>query len=515
MKICPKCRNRPKDCYDLLCGRCKLAYQEEDEIPLPLADDDLEKIAVRVARALTGDGLDRRVTAQLLRSLKKDDWKQLSNQVFKSLNIYYHGRQVAYILLGMRKFWMILIPVTIFALAVVWGIAAKVAGNRAATLFNETVTNQINLQFRESRISNIVVSVASNEATNLLLKQIHPTITLFQGSVSNSLVRLETNIDARIGEVDQRLKQSQEIETNLQSVIDDAREAVRRLDTDSEFVTTAILADHDDRSAYEKLVNWGTNQSFRHHDSSKRVADGIQISYYNDQRPWTVLDWPTSASNRFSWTMEDIVAAWKVITKSGANDFIRLVWANTNLSKEQRISFLRNVYLKDSGNSLQAANTAAAFVSEELKVAYNPAFMYSAIEKRWLEYSTTNHLFTIPTNCPTNVVYDIIPPTSTNRVVILRDWGENKLVLFKLQYPATAGSIDGLFFKYSQTSAQKLNTWPPSYLNVVWAAFHNWEGNMIKCEFKYERDFSKTNVQTISITTNNLILDGSFQIPLP
>jgi uncharacterized protein YbaR (Trm112 family)/F0F1-type ATP synthase assembly protein I len=230
MKICPKCRNRPKDRYDLVCGRCKLVYQEEDEIPLPLPDDDLGKIAARVAKTLKGDGLDRRVTAQLVRSLKKDDWKQLSSQVFKSLNIYYHGRQVAHILLGMRQFWMLLFPITILALAVVWGIAAKVAGNRAATLFNETVTNQINLQFKEPRISNIVVSVASNEATNLLLKQLHPTIILFQGSVSNSLVRLETNIDARIGEVDQRLKQSQEIETSLQSVIDDAKVALRRLD---------------------------------------------------------------------------------------------------------------------------------------------------------------------------------------------------------------------------------------------------------------------------------------------
>src|ERR1035441_8268213 len=133
MKICPKCRNRPKDRYDFVCGRCKLVYQEEDEIPLPLADDDLEKIAVRVANTLKGDGLDRRVTAQLVRSLKKDDWKQLANQVFKSLNIYYHGRQVAHILLGMRQFWMLLFPITILALAVVWGIAAKVAGSAAGS----------------------------------------------------------------------------------------------------------------------------------------------------------------------------------------------------------------------------------------------------------------------------------------------------------------------------------------------------------------------------------------------
>jgi hypothetical protein len=333
--------------------------------------------------------------------------------------------------------------------------------------------------------------------------------------VSNSLVRLETNIDARIGEVDQRLKQSQEIETNLQSVIDDAREAVRRLDTDSEFVTTAILADHDDRSAYEKLVNLGNDQSFPHHEPAARVAARIQASYYKDQRPWVTIRWSNTASNRFSWNMEEVNAVWKTMADDVASDFIRFVWASTNLSKEQRISFLRNAYLKDSYNSLQTANTAAAFVAEELGAAYNPSFIYSGIEKRWLEYSATNHLFTMPTNCPTNIVYDIVPPTLTNRVVILRDWGDTKLVSFKLQYPAIVGSIEGLCFKYSQTSVEKLILAKANYLNFVWGAFNNWDGNITKFEFRYERDYSKTNVQTINITTNNVILDGSFQVPIP
>ena len=462
-----------------------------------LSEEQLAALARQVGKSLKGKEL-RIIASHLAKSLKPKDFLLIAKTLGKS-----------------PVFLVIVLIGFILAGVTIWGAVPHFVKEKAQTVFNQEITNQIRLQFQEPRISNIVVFAASNEATNLLLKQIHPTITLFKESVSNSLVRLQTNIDARIGEVDQRLKQSQEIETNLQSVIDDANVALRRLDKDSAFVTTAILADHDDRSAYEKLVNWGKDQSFRHHESAERVADRIQTSYYHDPRNWNTLDWPTSTSNRFSWNIEQIDVAWKVITKSAANEFIRIVSANTNLSKEQRISFLRNAYLKDSGNSLQAANTAATFVSEELGAAYNPSFMYSGIEKRWLEYSTTNHLFTMPTNCPTNIVYDIIPPTSTNRVVILRDWGETKLVLFKLQYPAIVGSIAGMHFKYSKTSVSKLNIWSPSYLNVVWGAFNNWEGNISKFEFRYERDFSKTNVQTINITTNNLILDGSFQIPIP
>ena len=270
-RICPRCGNRSKDRYDLICPKCNLPYREEGEVHQPLPKDDMESIAARVARTLGTDDLDRRVTARLVKSLRKDDWKQLANQVLKSLNIFYHGRQVAYILLGLWRFWLLFIPIILFVILTVWGLGAWVARDRAVNLFNETVTNQIKLQFKDPRISNIVVYVASTEATNLLRGQIQPTIAAFQRTVSNSFAQLQTNIVARIQEVDWRLKESQRIETNLETVITDARQALHRLDEDSEFVTTATMADHDDRSAYEKLRSWANDQSFRHHEFASGV----------------------------------------------------------------------------------------------------------------------------------------------------------------------------------------------------------------------------------------------------
>jgi hypothetical protein len=483
-------------------------------VHLPSPEDDLEDIAVRVARKLGTDELDRRVTARVVKSLRKDDWKSLGNQVLKSLNIFYHGRQVAYILLGLWRFWLLFIPIILFALLTVWGLGAWVARDRAVNLFNETVTNQIQLQFKDPRISNIVVSVASIEATNVLLGQIQPTITDFQRTVSYSFVQLQTNIDARIQEVDWRLKESQRIETNLQAVITDARQALHRLDEDSEFVTTATMADHDDRSAYEKLRNWANDRSFRRHEFAARVASRIQTGYYKDERPWLAIDWPASSTNRFAWNMEQVSAAWTLMNENAANDFVRFVWGHTNLSREQRISFLRSVYLKDSHNSLQAANTAASLAAGDLGVPYNPAFIYGGLEERWLEFTATNHLFDIPTNCPTNMVYDVIPPASTNRLMILRDWGNANLVLFKLKYAPVSSSVTGLWWK-AGASVDHCSVWSNHYLNVVWGAFAGWNSNSTKCEFKYERDFSKTTVRTISVTTNALILDDSVRIPIP
>jgi hypothetical protein len=168
--------------------------------------------------------------------------------------------------------------------------------------------------------------------------------------------------------------------------------------------------------------------------------------------------------------------------------------------------------LHDSRNSLQAADAAATLASAELGARYNPAFEYADIEGRWLKYSRTNHLFNMPASVPKSVVYDIIPPSFTNRVMILKDYGETKLVLFKLEYPPVPASVDAMYLKYSCNSLTKLLLVRTNYLNAVWGYFNDWADNDMKCEFRYEWDTSKTNVQAISVTTNSVIFDGYFTL---
>ena len=79
-------------------------------------------------------------------------------------------------------------------------------------------------------------------------------------------------------------------------------------------------------------------------------------------------------------------------------DYLSFVWGHTNLNKEQKLSFLRNAYLEDSRNSLQAANKAAEIVAEELKAKYNPPLEFKPVEKLWSEFRATNHLFSSSTN---------------------------------------------------------------------------------------------------------------------
>jgi hypothetical protein len=411
-----------------------------------------------------------------------------------------------------RSFWLPLvlglIVIGIGGFATIWfKISSKVdeqIGNLKTSVqaklesTYEEVAKNIAARFQEKTFSNIVVSVASNEATNLLLTQIYPVLTNFEDTVSNSFVRIE--------EFNASLRQSQAAQSNLQAVINEANDAVLRLNQDSDFVIKAILAENDNRAAYEELRRKGNDLSFRHHESAVLVADRVQGSYVNDLRAWALIPWSDAASNRFSWTTEQINNVWNRTGAYQAVDYIRFVWGHTNMTTEQRISFLRNAYLNDSRNSLQAANTAADLVSQQLGVNNNSPFNYSALEKRWLEYSMTNHLFTIPANESSNTVYDIICSPSTNCAIVITNWGETKLVLFKLRYPAVPRSIDAMCLYNATCQVDKMKL-GGSYLNTVWAKFTYWDRG-VKTELKYERDLSATNVQSISFLTNTLVLDG-------
>lgn len=75
-----------------------------------------------------------------------------------------------------RKFWGLLLCALGSAGLTLWGYVGYYVKERTTTLFNQEVTNQIRLQFQEPRISNIVVAVALEQATNLMVQQIQPAI---------------------------------------------------------------------------------------------------------------------------------------------------------------------------------------------------------------------------------------------------------------------------------------------------------------------------------------------------
>jgi hypothetical protein len=296
----------------------------------------------------------------------------------------------------------------------------------------------------------------------------------------------------------------------------DAKKGVDRLEEVTAFAVTVVLADHDDRAAYERLKRWPLDPAAKDQDAAITALRSIQARYSLPERAWTPVSWETipDGTNRYSWHMDRIAAIWNTLPAFWAKDFVNFAWSCTNITQEQRMSFARNACLKDSRNSLQAAHTAAGKLAGALGADYNPPFDYSDIERKWGFYWKTNHLFTASAREPTNTVYDILLPSTEDRVVVVRDWGETKFLLFKLRYPAVPGSVQGKLFEYPHSLVADVKLAPESHLNAVWAYRNNWKSEEAKLEFRYTRDLSATNVQMVNITTNSLILDGSFHIPI-
>lgn len=172
MRICPKCKQPPSDPQLVACERCKLPFVEQGiEQALPLTEADLDRVVSHVAESLATKDLER-LAKHIKRSLTEDDWKSLAEKLVRHINIVEDSEKFAKRLLGsllvVPRFWIIVVATIALLLFVIMEFGGHVAKEKAVELFNAEMTNQIRVQFQEPRISNIIVSVASENATNLM-----------------------------------------------------------------------------------------------------------------------------------------------------------------------------------------------------------------------------------------------------------------------------------------------------------------------------------------------------------
>lgn len=412
----------------------------------------------------------------------------------------------------------------LFLIGVLWGIAyftiLKSTTNQVKEQVSTAAKTEVAKQFENDSIKKLVNDAAKDRvelvADPLIISNIGARITPLRTELLTSLTEQQT----KIAEINSTLQNSQQTESNLQDTVKEAKDVLKQLNQDSEFVIKAILAENDDRSAYEQLVKWSKEDGYRNQKPAQDVSSAIRASYYDvSTRAWEVINWDAvrDSTNRYSWKMPYIMGAWKTLNQHElARDYLNFVLGQTNITKEQRLSFLRNVCIDDSRNSILAAHTAAKTISPELGAAYSMPLEYSNIEKRWQEYSTTNHLFEIPANNPTNVFYDLIPASATNRVHLLRDWGKTKFLLFELAHTPVQGSLEAKFIDYKTCVEDSLLPTYTNYFNTIAVYIDGMHSDsIIKCECKYSIDYSKTNVSSIAVTTNAVIFNGSLSIPIP
>src|SRR6185369_10053121 len=159
-----------------------------------LGEADLEHIAGLVSKSLKTEEFDR-LASQVAKSLRKDDWKLIAEHVFKSLHILHDSKLIAEALLVMPRFWLVLGPILLIGYGILAGLGGFYVHEKATTLFRQEMTNEIRLQFQEPRVSNIVVSIAASQASNLMQGAISPEIRKFEDALAAELKQVRANLD--------------------------------------------------------------------------------------------------------------------------------------------------------------------------------------------------------------------------------------------------------------------------------------------------------------------------------
>ncbi len=387
------------------------------------------------------------------------------------------------------------------------------------------ITNLIARTFESSNITHIVENVAAVRAGTILEEKVRPVVERYTNQLMNvaskidDLDKTKEQQDKRIEQLNGSIGASQTIETNLQSTLSDARSTLTRLDEQSSFITTSILADHDDRDAYEQLIRWSKDSSFKYKDSAFKLKGAIQMAYFQYHGSYTLINWDAiPMTNHESWNNIQIGTFWNVLPSALANAYVEFVSSATNITAEQRLDFLRGVYLKDSRNSLLAQNTAAEKAAEFLKANYNPSFEFASLEKAWMEFSKTNRLFVSTKSDSTNLIDEILfPATDTNRVRVLMDGKDAKLISFKLRQPVVAKTLEGKFSDVQNGACQDMSV-TVCYKNFAWGWFpKDLSLDVSKFEIRYEPDVTQTNVETLKIEGDEIVFENSkrFRLPSP
>ena len=149
---------------------------EDADKAVRLSEAEITAIAIQVAKTLKSKEL-RRIAGFVASALRPKHFWLIGKSLGKS-----------------PVFW-------IFALAGIgsvcitaWKAVPHFVKEKAETLFNRELTNQIVFQFQEPRISNIVAVVAGSEAANILRLEISPEIAKFQMSLNEKMQNVQSNL---------------------------------------------------------------------------------------------------------------------------------------------------------------------------------------------------------------------------------------------------------------------------------------------------------------------------------
>lgn len=149
-RICPKCRRPPQFPQQLVCAQCREPFVDQSSVSAELSEEDLKRVAEHVIRSLHPHDVEN----------------------------------IAKALMGIPRFWIILILVLAVLAFLLFELGGYEVRKAASKAFQEEVAKQITEQFKEPRISNVVLAVSRERATYLMSRQIQPSIDRFSNGLN-------------------------------------------------------------------------------------------------------------------------------------------------------------------------------------------------------------------------------------------------------------------------------------------------------------------------------------------
>jgi len=160
-------------------------------------------------------------------------------------------------------------------------------------------------------------------------------------------------------------EQTKHAEANLNLLVDKIREAERILSdtkTVTEFITTIVSAQNDDREALDKLKAIAGDKS----DSFSRRAEAAWLTIYEEHNkpffstgikvPWSEKRDPSKLS------MNDLQQVYKLSPSYVKPGLIEYIWSRQDIQKIDRLDFLIKVMKEDK--SLAAAEYAGRYFTQ-------------------------------------------------------------------------------------------------------------------------------------------------------
>lgn len=231
--------------------------------------------------------------------------------------------------------------------------------------------------------------IINERATEITIKNVGTIKAAAQRASSDAkeIAELRDRVAAQAATIDLVAKDSADAKTivaEVKEAIDIAEQKVKeiegatikasnsldRLERYTDFNSTVIAAQNDDRKAFDQLKKWADDQTNSFHKQSAQAWEKIlnehasPIVFGTAPLPWN----PSVDPSKISFP--DLRAMYETLPPYLRPALINFIWSRVDFSKRDRMQFLIDTMQSDS--SLAAVETAARIFSGESKQEIKP-----------------------------------------------------------------------------------------------------------------------------------------------